>query len=97
MNLTGLPVRPAGATFEEFFRPAATIGLTRTEDGEIYQVGSTGHGTRVWEPSRTRIQPGVAYWIRCQEPTRYTGPLRSNWTTEACSSSPPASGHAGSS
>ena len=76
VNLTGLPVRSAGATFEEFFRPATAIGLTRADGGEIYQVSSTGEGTRVWEPSRTRIQPGVAYWIRCKEPTAYTGPLR---------------------
>ena len=76
MNLTGLPVRPDGATFEEFFRPAAAIGLGRTDGGEIYQVSSTGEGTRVWEPSRTRIQPGLAYWIRCKEPTAYAGPLR---------------------
>lgn len=76
MNLTGLPVRSAGATFEEFFRPTTSIGLTRADGGEIYQIGSHGEGLRIWEPARTRIQPGLAYWIRCTEPTQYAGPLR---------------------
>jgi hypothetical protein len=76
MNLTGLPVPQGGATFDDFFRSSTAIPLNRTDGGEIYQVGISGQGVRVWEPSRTRIQAGAAYWIRCKEATQYAGPLR---------------------
>lgn len=76
LNLTGLPVPAAGTSFEEFFRSATAIGLARADGGEIYQVSSAGEGTRIWEPSRARVQPGLAYWIRCKEPTAFAGPLR---------------------
>ena len=76
MNLTGLPACPDRTTFEDFFRTSTAIGISRTDGGEIYQVSASGQGMRIWEPSRTRIQTGVAYWIRCKDPTRYAGPLR---------------------
>jgi hypothetical protein len=86
-----------GAPVEDCRRPATAIGLTRADGGEIYQVSSTGEGARVWEPSRPRIQPGLAYWIRCKEPTAYAGPLRVELDYGSVLEFPPASGHAGSS
>jgi len=75
LNLTGLPVPSNNTTFESFFRASSAIKTAQTDGGEIYQVNSAGQASRVWVPSRTTIQPGIAYWIRCQDPTRYSGPL----------------------
>lgn len=76
LNLTGLPVPPETATFENFFRPTTAIQTAQTEGGEIYQVNSAGQATRIWQPARAKVQLGMAYWIRCQDTTRYAGPLR---------------------
>lgn len=76
LNLTGLPVPPGTATFENFFRSSTAIQTAQTEGGEIFQVNGDGESARVWQPARTKLQPGVAYWIRCQDATRYAGPLR---------------------
>lgn len=78
LNLTGLPVPGGDTTFESFFRACSSIKTAQTDGGEIYQINSEGQPTRVWGPSRTMIQSGVAYWIRCQDPTRFSGPLRVN-------------------
>ncbi len=76
LNLTGLPVPAENATFEAFFRSTPTIKTAQADGGEIYQVEGTGRGARIWQPARAKVQPGRAYWIRCQEATRYAGPLR---------------------
>jgi hypothetical protein len=76
LNLTGLPVPPETVTFENFFRSASTIKTVQTEGGEIYQVNSTGQPIRIWQPARTKVQPGMAYWIRCGDAARFTGQLR---------------------
>jgi hypothetical protein len=75
-NLTGLPAPAKTATFEDFFRPTTAIGISRADGGEIYQVNSAGQGVKLWEPSRIKIQPGLAYWILCKQASDYAGPLR---------------------
>lgn len=76
LNFTGLPVPSQTTTFDSFLRPCPEIGLSRADGGEILQVDGAGHGLPVWQPARVKVQPGVAYWIRCHDTTRYAGPLR---------------------
>lgn len=64
------------ATFEDFFRDTPAIPISRADGGEFYQLDAAGRSTRIWEPSRTKIQPGAVYWILCRDATDYAGPLR---------------------
>ncbi len=76
LNLTGLPVPAGSATFENFFSSAPAIKTLSADGGEVYQIDKEGRSIRIWQPARAQVQPGVAYWIRCQDASRYAGPLR---------------------
>jgi hypothetical protein len=75
LNLRGLPVPKDTATFAGFFQACPAIPLTRTEGGEIQEVTLAGDGSLIWTPSRTKVMPGRAYWIRSRKSTDFTGPL----------------------
>jgi hypothetical protein len=66
LNLVGFPVHPANPpSFTEFFRFTPEVDTNLGYANELFRLDSQGRGQRILQPARDRIQPGVAYWIRC--------------------------------
>lgn len=63
------------ATFAGFFQARPAIPLTRADGGDIQDLNGLGQGNPIWTPSRTKVTPGRAYWIRSRKSTDFTGPL----------------------
>ena len=76
LNLCGLPVPAAKATFASFFRPCSAIPVLRSQGGEFRMILQDGQTAPIWNPAREPLSPGTAYWIRCKKATSYTGPLQ---------------------
>lgn len=84
LNLIGFPVNPtAPPTFEEFFRPTPLVDLSKGFENEVYRVDATGRGYTIVQPYRERLQPSMAYWVKCEGALDYAGPLQV--TTEQAS------------
>jgi hypothetical protein len=75
LNLCGLPVPPDQATFAGFLESCDALPVLRAQGGDIQAVNALGQGTPIWTPSRTKVEPGRAYWIRPTKSTGFTGPL----------------------
>lgn len=69
-NLIGFPVRdPGGPTFAQFFGPSAAHNHNR-----IYRMVG-GVWRQVLDPAATAMRSGEAFWIYCDGPSDYAGPL----------------------
>ena len=76
MNFVGFPSGPApGPYFLDYFRGATQIDATTTYDPGIYTVKSSSATLPVTAPGRTRMERGVAYWVRLQDVTGYVAPF----------------------
>jgi hypothetical protein len=76
LNLMGFPVNPSSPpTFSDFFRFTPEVDTSRSYQNELYRLDSQGRGTRIVQPARERLQPGVAYWIGCARAPAYQSAL----------------------
>jgi hypothetical protein len=76
MNFVGFPSGPApGPYFLDYFRGCTQIDVTTTYDPSIYTVKSSSASLPVTAPARTRMERGVAYWVRLQDVTGYVAPF----------------------
>ncbi len=70
-NLVGFNVDPsAPPTFKRFFAPTEAI-----DTDAVYRLSASGHWERVTEPASETLNHGEAYWVYCEGPSTYSGPL----------------------
>jgi hypothetical protein len=68
LNLVGFPVNPVNPpTFADFFKFTPEVKTSLGYANELFRLDSLGHGLRIVQPNRDKIQPGVAYWIRTEK------------------------------
>ncbi|UCG60117.1 MAG: hypothetical protein JSU70_11455 [Phycisphaerales bacterium] len=71
-NLVGFHVdSDSGPTFETFFAPSAAHA-----GKEVYRLNTLGRWERIENLAAEAIQQGVAYWVYCDGPSDYSGPLK---------------------
>ncbi len=76
LNLVGFPVNPvAPPTFADFFHAAPAVDTTRGFANELYSLDAQGRGRTIVQPTRDRVQPGTAYWVKSGGAMDYEGPL----------------------
>ena len=76
MNFVGFPTGPApGPYFLDYFRGSTQIDVSTTYDANIFTVKSSSASLPVTAPGRTRMERGVAYWVRLQDVTGYVAPF----------------------
>lgn len=76
MNFVGFPSGPApGPYFLDYFRGCTQIDVSTTYDPGIYTVKSSSASLPVTAPARTRMERGVAYWVRLQDVTGFVAPF----------------------
>jgi hypothetical protein len=77
LNLVGFPVHSnSPPTFTDFFRFTPEVDTSRGYANELYRLDSQGRGQRIVQPSRDRLQRGVAYWVGCARAPAYQSPLQ---------------------
>ena len=70
-NLVGFNVLDTDPpTFQKYLQPSAALN-----NNEIYHLAPSGLWTRVADPATAKIAPGRAYWVYCNGPSDYKGPL----------------------
>jgi hypothetical protein len=76
LNLVGFPVHPnQPPTFAEFFKFTPEVDTSKSYANELYQLDSAGAGQRIFQPARSRIEPGRAYWVGCARAPAYISAL----------------------
>lgn len=76
LNLVGLLVHSNHPpTFTEYFRFTPYINTAGGLLSELYRIDLQGRGRRILRPNYERVEPGVAYWIRCIQAPEYMAPL----------------------
>ena len=76
MNLVGFPSGPApGPYFLDYFRGSPQIDVSTSYDPSIFTVKSSSASLPVTAPARTRMERGVAYWVRLRDVAGYIAPF----------------------
>ena len=76
LNLVGLPVNPKNPpTFTEFFSFTSEVDTSLGYGNQLYRLESSGRGRQIVQPTRERVQPGVAYWIGCARRPEHTAAI----------------------
>ena len=76
MNFVGFPSGPApGPYFLDYFRGCTQIDVATTYAPSIFTVKSSSASLPVTAPARTRMERGVAYWVRLQDVKGYVAPF----------------------
>jgi hypothetical protein len=76
LNLVGFPVNSVNPpTFSDFFRFTTQVDTTKGYANELYRLDSLGRGLRIVQPNRDKVQPGVAYWVKCNSKPAYMSVL----------------------
>jgi hypothetical protein len=76
LQLAGFPVgHDAQPTFAAFFTHSPAFD-TSPRGGSFFRIDSTGAEREILQTSRDTIQPGVAYWVRCREPSDFVAPIQ---------------------
>jgi len=76
LNLAGFPVNAVNPpTFSEFFKFTTEVNTTLGFGNQLFRLDPQGHGLPIVQPSRDRVQPGVAYWIRTEKKPAYMSSL----------------------
>jgi hypothetical protein len=79
LNLVGFPVNAVNPpTFGEFFKFTTEVNTTPGYGNQLFRLDSAGHGLPIVQPSRDKVQPGVAYWIRTEKKPAYMSSLHVN-------------------
>ena len=77
LNLVGFPVNPVNPpTFSDFFKFTKQVNTSLGYGNELFSLNSLGHGQRIVQPYRERVQPGVAYWVRTEKKPASIGALQ---------------------
>jgi hypothetical protein len=75
-HFVGLPAFSSTVSFSTFFAAAGeNILVDYRNGGEVYTVLTSGAHLRVFTPTVTTINPGVAYWVKAQQYSTYSGPI----------------------
>ncbi|MCX6916499.1 MAG: hypothetical protein NT167_26220 [Verrucomicrobia bacterium] len=76
MNFVGFPSGPApGPYFLDYFRGCTQIDVSTTYNPSIFTVRSSSSSLPVTAPARTRMERGVAYWVRLQDVKGFVAPF----------------------
>ena len=76
MNLVGFPSAPGtGPYFLDYFRGLPHIDVSTTYDPGLFSVRSGSTGLPLTAPARTRMERGVAYWVRLRDVTGCVAPF----------------------
>lgn len=76
LQLAGFPVGPeAPPTFAAFFAHSTAFDVS-PRSGSFYRIDGTGAEREILQAARETIQPGVAYWVRCREPSDFVAPIQ---------------------
>jgi len=68
LNLVGFPINSVNPpTFTDFFKFTSEVNTSLGFQNELYRLDALGRGVRIVQPSRDRVQPGVAYWIQAEK------------------------------
>lgn len=79
LNLVGFPVDSVNPpTFTEFFKFTKQVNTSLGYANQLFRLDSQGHDLPIVQPSRDRVQPGVAYWIRTEKKPDYLSSLNVN-------------------
>lgn len=70
-NFVGFSVaEDQGPTFQEFFAPSSA------HTGQaMYRLSTQGRWVRIATPATTRLEHNKAYWVFCEGPSTYQGPV----------------------
>jgi hypothetical protein len=71
LNFVGFAVAPSGGpTFQDFF-----AGSPAHAGQPIFRLNALGQWVKIAAPGSTYVMPGEAYWIGCNGPSTFCGPL----------------------
>ena len=54
-------------TFSDFFKFTPEVNTSLGYANQLFRLDSLGHGLRIVQPNRERMQPGAAYWVRAEK------------------------------
>ncbi len=76
-NLVGLPVNAVNPpTFADYFESTPPgIDLSPGNRGQVHRIDQAGEEREIVQTARAQIEPGAAYWVKCDHFTPFSAPL----------------------